>query len=579
LGELATVQWRAISGLAFSLLLLVSLSALAASMNVPRDLVEQGASVAPAEAAPTYSVSRVAPKPLWNFTFGDTGFDEAWEVIEAYGWHWTNRTFVFVGSTESTDGFGDQWCLVTVPAEGWVNGSFWSMAESSGGNGTEVSHAIVQARDGHLIFVGSTDSVASHAVGGSDVYMQSEGNDGIMVPDSTYGGLQDDVGWSVVEDPGGGFVIVGTTRSAGAGTEDLWLLHTDPEKFQTGPFGNHTPLLWNRTYGGTADDGGYDIVSCAGGGFAIGGYTVKSPSGNRDAWLVRTDAAGNFLWNQTYGGGDVDEFYSLVECRDGGFALTGITHSFGAHGQDMWLVRTNASGSLLWQRVFGGDDSDAGQSVIEVSDGGFAVAGYTQKSPSDRDMWLVRTDADGNRLWDCCLGGVGWDEGRSVIEVSRGGFAIAGSTYLPTERSDMWLVVLPEDWTPAWVEPPANQTVWEGTPLRYDLNATDSSGLGHWWVNDTAHFVIDAAGVVRNATILLARVYGLQVCVDDIYGNTLTTTFVVVVKAFPVNGPPPLLGPVLLMIGLVCGVASGGLIALSSALRRWKKHAAFGLLA
>jgi hypothetical protein len=184
--------------------------------------------------------------------------------------------------------------------------------------------------------------------------------------------------------------------------------------------------VWHQTYGGSNDERAYSVIETSDGGFALAGYTYNYSAINRDFLLVKTDQQGNMLWNQTYGGNETDAAYSVVETGDGGFALTGRT-DLGAGGIDFWLVRTDADGNMLWNKTYGGSDLDWAWSVVETGDGGFALAGDTESFGAG--AWLVRTDAAGNLLWNQTCG-VTEDLGlSSMIQTSDGGFALFGETY------------------------------------------------------------------------------------------------------------------------------------------------------
>jgi hypothetical protein len=103
-------------------------------------------------------------------------------------------------------------------------------------------------------------------------------------------------------------------------------------------------MLWSKTYGGTDDDIGYSVVQTSDGGYAIAGYTVGASPG--DAYLVKTDESGTMLWSKTYGGTGNDIGYSVVQTSDGGYAIAGSTNSFGADGYDVYLVKTDVNGNL-----------------------------------------------------------------------------------------------------------------------------------------------------------------------------------------------------------------------------------------
>jgi hypothetical protein len=233
----------------------------------------------------------------------------------------------------------------------------------------------------------------------------------------TFGGSEDDSGSSVQQTSDGGFILVGYTASFGAG--DVWLIKTDAN-------GNK---LWDRTFGGRGPDWGWSVQQTRDGGFILVGSTASFGAGEGDVWLIKTDASGNIEWDRTFGGSNRDKGYSVQQTRDGGFILVGTTASFGAGGADVWLIKTDADGNKLWDRTFGGSGWDEGSSVQQTSDGGFIIVGSTESLGAGwADVWLIKTDADGNKLWDRTFGGSMVDRGYSVQQTSDGGFIIVGAT-------------------------------------------------------------------------------------------------------------------------------------------------------
>jgi hypothetical protein len=154
--------------------------------------------------------------------------------------------------------------------------------------------------------------------------------------------------------------------------------------------------LWSRTYGGTEGDYAYSLVETSDGGYTLIGYTISFGAGSWDVWLVKTDMYGNMEWNQTYGGKEHEEAYSLVVTSDGGYALAGYTESFGAGGADFWLIKTDAYGNVEWNQTYDGAQYDHAYSLVETSDRGYAIAGTTNSFGAEKDdFWLVKTDAQG----------------------------------------------------------------------------------------------------------------------------------------------------------------------------------------
>ena len=149
-------------------------------------------------------------------------------------------------------------------------------------------------------------------------------------------------------------------------------------------------MQWNKTYGGTSYDWAYALVQTSDGGYALAGRTASFGAGGDDFWLVKTDSAGNMQWNKTYGGTNDDMAFALVQTSDGGYALAGYTTSFGAGGLDFWLVKTDSAGNMQWNKTYGGTNNDMAFALVQTSDGGYALAGYTASLASGLDFWLVK---------------------------------------------------------------------------------------------------------------------------------------------------------------------------------------------
>ena len=146
----------------------------------------------------------------------------------------------------------------------------------------------------------------------------------------------------------------------------------------------------------------YSIIQTSDGGYVLAGYTGSFGAGGLDVWLVKVDSSGQMQWNETYGGSNNDTAYSLVQTRDGGFALAGYTQSFGAGGSDFWLIKTNSAGRVEWNQSFGGTGEDVAYSLTQTEDNGFALVGSSNSSgtPGKNDFWLVKTDEAGKMEWN-----------------------------------------------------------------------------------------------------------------------------------------------------------------------------------
>jgi predicted GH43/DUF377 family glycosyl hydrolase len=248
----------------------------------------------------------------------------------------------------------------------------------------------------------------------------------------TYGGTGFDNAFSVIQTSDRGYAMTGETSSFGAGSNDFWLVKTDS-------MGNEQ---WNRTYGGTNKDFAYCVIQTKDGGFAMAGCTWSFGAGPGDFWLVKTDALGNEQWNKTYGGTSDDDARCVIQTSDGGYAIVGYTYSFADGGNDFWLVKTDENGTMQWSKTYGGGNDDLAYCVVQTSDGGYAVAGTTYSfGAGDHDFWLVKTEADGSMLWNRTYGGTGADWALSVIQTSDRGYTLVGATgSFGAGSNDFWFV-------------------------------------------------------------------------------------------------------------------------------------------
>ena len=309
----------------------------------------------------------------WNQSYGGADDQEGFSVVQTI-----DGGYALAGDTHSYSSGGYDFYLVKTDGLGIMQ---WN--KTYGGYGQDVAYSLVQTNDGGYVLAGWTESFGA---GGGDCYLVKTDGSGNMQWSQTYGGIHAEYAQSVIQTGDSGYALAGWTTSSGDVFGDCYLVKTDS-------LGN---MQWNKTYGGTAEDHAYSVVQTSDGGYALAGYTRSFGAGYYDAWLVKTDGSGNMQWNKTYGGYGQDVAYSVVQASDGGYALAGYTASFGAGSFDCYLVKTDGAGNMLWNQSYGGEDEDRAKDLVQTGDDGYALAAFTVSyGAGQADAWLIKTDADG----------------------------------------------------------------------------------------------------------------------------------------------------------------------------------------
>ncbi|HOE46798.1 MULTISPECIES: hypothetical protein [Methanothrix] len=257
----------------------------------------------------------------------------------------------------------------------------------------------------------------------------------------TYGGSSDDVGTYGQQTKDGGYIITGYTSSYGADAPfswlikvqhrgDLWLIKTDAEGQKE----------WDRTYGGLGKDLGFFVQQTKDEGYIIvGGKKSFWIIGSYDLWIIKTDAKGNVLWDRTFGGSGEDLGFSVQQTNDDGYIIAGYT-SF-TNGKKAWIIKIDSQGNKQLDMATGRADSEAA-SIGLTKDGGYIITGYTPSSGSGKeDVWLIKTNSKLHWDWLKTFGGPNRDLGLSVQETEDGGYIIAGLTEsFGAGKGDVWLI-------------------------------------------------------------------------------------------------------------------------------------------
>ena len=301
-----------------------------------------------------------------------------------------------------------------------------------GGRSDDGASCLIQTTDGGYAVAGLT---SSKGAGNADFWLIKLDHQGNMIWDRTYGGSGSDWARSLIQTTDGGYMVAGPTLSKGAGKSDFWVIKLDYQ-------GN---MIWDRTYGGSGSDWAWSLIQTTDSGYAVAGLTNSKGAGNVDFWVIKLDHQGNMVWDRTFGGSDDDGAYSLIQTTDGGYAVAGVTFAKGAGNADFWLIKLDHQGNMVWDRTYGGSNRDCANSLIQTTDGGYAVAGWTRsKGAGKSDFWMIKLDSQGNMVWDRTFGGSNDDgDPSSLIQTTDGGYAVAGATSSKgAGKSDFWVIKL-----------------------------------------------------------------------------------------------------------------------------------------
>ncbi len=339
---------------------------------------------------------------VWTKTFGGSSDDEGYSVQQT-----TDGGYIIAGATESYGAGGKDVYLIKTDANG--NEQWY---QRFGGSDDDMGYSVQQTTDSGYIIAGS------HRWGSDyDVYLIKTDADGFETWYKYFGSDDPDVGYSVQQTTDYGYIITGYSDYEPGG-RNVYLVKADAD-------GNRD---WVNRFGGENYDEGQSVQQSSDGGYIIAGVSDYG-AGGFDVYLVKADANGNRVWVKRFGGSDVDWGYSVQQTTDGGYIITGYTRSYGAGGEDVYLIKTDANGDSIWTKTFGGSADDRGYSVQQTMDGGYIIAGATESyGAGGKDVYLIKTDANGNQQWYKTFGGLSNDVGWSVQQTSDGGYIITGYT-------------------------------------------------------------------------------------------------------------------------------------------------------
>jgi len=364
------------------------------------------------------------PEIEWSQTFGGIKDDGAYSVLQT-----SDEGYILCGFSRSYgSGSSDIWLIKT---DAFGN-KLWD--KTFGSSFGDVGYSIQKTIDGGFIIGGVTASVVNNW----DAWLIKTNAIGTKQWDKTFGGEQYDKVYSVCSTSDGNFLLTGMTYSYGTYISTFNTISMDGWLIKTNGVGNK---LWDKSFGEKRKDECYSIKETKSGDYILTGYTY-STTGKGDGWLIKTDKDGNKIWDKTLGGSQNEVGYSIQETLDNGYVIIGKTSSSGEGKDDVWMVKTDREGNILWEKTYGGLQTDIGYSVHQTLDKGYIIVGKTNSFGAGKDdVWLIKTDKEGNKLWDKAIGGIQNDAGYSVQETHDGNYIIGGITdSYGAGKDDVWLI-------------------------------------------------------------------------------------------------------------------------------------------
>ncbi len=302
---------------------------------------------------------------------------------------------------------------------------------------------------------------------------------GVLDFTTTMGGSKNDVYKSIANTTDGGFVVLGYTQSKDG---DISTKLTEDFDFWVLKFSADNTLLWSKTFGGSKDDRGEDIITTKDGGFALLGYSqstdndVTSNAGSKDFWVLKLTSSGTLSWQKNFGFLGSDYGTTLLETNDNGYLITGVLDVTASNGQgnsrstqkhaggNIWAIKLNNSGDLEWSKYYGGSSTDIPLGVVKTIDNGFIIAGSSDSADGDitnnkggYDFWILKIEANGTVVWGKNFGGSEIDEASAITQTNDGNFIVVGDTRSSDKdvsnnngAADLWMLKISQEGILIW---------------------------------------------------------------------------------------------------------------------------------
>lgn len=327
---------------------------------------------------------------IWQKKIGGSNVEHAPTIIKT-----SNDDFIFGGYSSSF--VGGNILLAKMRSNADI---VWQKVYGFHGGCNDNGQDLIEVDNKNYIMTGYTDSFGA---GGYDIWVLKLDDNGNILWQKTYGGISNDYPRSIFKTLDGGFIITCETESFGAGLSDVWVIKFDKD-------GN---IVWQKTYGGSNSDSGASIIGTTDNGYIVTGQTNSYGAGNGDILILKLDNMGNILWQKAYGGVNWEHPVSIIETLNNNYIIVGFTFSFGTGDQDVWVLKLDSEGNIIWQKTYGTPSADMARSMIKTTDNGIIIVGY---SNGTNGVWVLKLGQNGEPLYSTADLGLGMDSNASVTD-------------------------------------------------------------------------------------------------------------------------------------------------------------------
>ncbi len=356
-----------------------------------------------------------------------------------------------------------------------------AVVKTFGGSKNDVLQSVVKTSDGGYAVLGYTQSndfdISNKSNESYDFWVMKFSSDNTLLWQHTYGGSDNDRGTDIIATNDGGFALLGFSKSddvnvsENAGAQDVWLIKLTQNGL----------VSWQKSFGYSGADIGTALLQTSDNGFLITGVLDVSASNGQgnakttqkhaggDVWVIKLDHSGNLVWSRFFGGSFTDTPFGVVETANNSYLIAAssdsndfnISNNKGSY--DFWILNIANTGDLLWEKNFGGSEIDEPRGITLANDNNIVIVGDTRSTDQDitnnyggADLWLLKIDVSGNKIWEKNFGGSSFDVARSISKTKDNGFIISGNSrsidfgFINQGKNDAWMLKVDDSGNKIW---------------------------------------------------------------------------------------------------------------------------------